>query len=96
MNEIFEEIGQKVREVALDLKKKTEDSVEIQRKKGQIGLLTRANERDIRDIGRMIYEKFQNGEAVDAEYLALCEAIFRREEEITRQKEVIQQIKEGY
>lgn len=93
MSEILEEIGQRVKEIALDLKKKTEDTVDIQRRKGQIGLLTSGNERDFRDMGRMIYEKFQTGEVIDSEYLSLCEGIEKREEEIAKQKEVIRQIK---
>ena len=95
MSEFLEGLGQQVSDVVSDLREKAENAVEIQRKKSQIGLLNRANDRDIRDIGRMIYEKFKNGELMDTEYIALCEAIEKREEEIAHQKEAIARIKEG-
>lgn len=94
MSEFLEGLGQQVSDVVKDLRGKAENTIEIQRKKGQIALLQRANDRDIKDIGKMIYEKFKNGELMDMEYVSLCEAVEKREEEIENQKEAITKIKE--
>ena len=52
----------------------------------------RANERDLADIGRMVYEKFQSGEVSDMDYVTLCEEIEKRDEEIEKQEEEIVKI----
>ena len=93
MADFFEEIGKKLSDVAGDLGKKTEDTIEIQKIKSQIRSLKRANERDMMDIGRMVYEKFHDGELSDMDYIVLCEAIEKREEEVAHQEEEIQRIK---
>ena len=49
---------------------------------------------DFKDIGRMVYEKFQKGEVGDTEYISLCEEIEKREEEVEKQEEQIVKIKE--
>ena len=62
---------------------------------GELGKkLSDTNERDMKDIGRMVYEKFRKGEVDDTEYIALCEQIEKREEEIESQEEQIVKIKE--
>ena len=71
------------------------DTLEIQKIKSDIRSLKRANERDLIDIGRMVYEKFQHGEIRDTDYITFCEAIEKREETIERQEEEIVRIKEG-
>ena len=58
---------QKLSGVISDLGKKTEDTIEIQKIKSDIRSLKRANERDLIDIGRMVYEKFQHGEIRDTD-----------------------------
>ena len=55
-------------------------------------MLKRANERDLADIGRMVYEKFQSGEVSDMDYVTLCEEIEKRDEEIEKQEEEIVKI----
>ena len=36
------------------------------------------------DIGKIIFEKYCNGEVVDTDMAALCEAIAQRNEEVTK------------
>ena len=64
MADFFEELGKKISDVASDIGKKTEDTIEIQKLKSNIRGLQRANDRDFIDIGRMVYEKFKDGEIV--------------------------------
>ena len=94
MADFFGELGKKISDTASDISKKAEDALEIQKIKGDIRSMKRANERDFRDIGRMVYEKFQNGEIDDTEYITLCEQIEKREEEVEKQEEQIVKIKE--
>ena len=62
MADFFEEFGRMVSDVASDITKKTGDTLEIQKIKSNVRSLKRANERDLADIGRMVYEKFQRSE----------------------------------
>ena len=59
MADFFKDVEQKISEVVEELGKKTGDTLEIQKIKSDIRSLKRANERDLIDIGRMVYEKFQ-------------------------------------
>lgn len=94
MADFFGELGKKISDVAVDISKKAEDTFEVQKIKGDIRSIKRANERDLRDIGRMVYEKFRKGEVDDTEYISLCEQIEKREEEIENWEEQIVKIKE--
>lgn len=85
-----------VSDVASDITKKTGDTLEIQKIKSNVRSLKRANERDLADIGRMVYEKFQSGEVSDMDYVTLCEEIEKRDEEIEKQEEEIVKIQEKY
>ena len=93
MADFFSVLGKKISDVAEDLEKKTEDTLEVQKIKSNIRSLKRANERDFMDIGKMVYEKFHDGEISDIDYVTLCEAIEKREEEIERQEEEVKKIK---
>ena len=94
MADFFKDMEQKFSDVMSDLGKKTSDTLEIQKIKSDIRSLKRANERDLIDIGRMVYEKFQHGEIRDTDYITFCEAIEKREESIERQVEEIVRIRE--
>lgn len=93
MADFFEELGKRISDVAEDIGKRTEDTIEIQKIRSQIRALKRANDRDMMDIGRMVYEKFRDGELSDIDYITLCEAIEKREEEMVQQEEEINRIK---
>lgn len=94
MADFFGELGKKLSDTAIDISRKAEETFEVQKIKGDIRSLKRANERDMKDIGRMVYEKFRKGEVDDTEYITLCEQIEKREEEIESQEEQIVKIKE--
>lgn len=87
------EVSKKTGEVVDVVAKKAEETVEITKIKSQINLMERNNERDYKDIGKMIYERYKKGEVVDAEYIELCEAIAEREESIQKSKEEIAALK---
>ena len=86
MADFFENLGKKIAEVADDIGKKAGDTLEVQKIKSDIRSLNRANEKDFIDIGRMIYEKFTEGELAGTDYIKICETIEKRDEEI-KQKE---------
>ena len=74
----FDDLGKRLSETANDLGKKAEDTLEIQKRKSDIRFLGRANDRDYMDIGKIIFEKYRNGEVVDTDMAALCESIDQR------------------
>ena len=86
-------VTKKTGEVVDVVAKKTEQTVEVQKIKAQIHTMERNNDRDYKDIGKMIYDKFKNGEGADAEYIELCDAIAERETSIAKAKEEIAKIK---
>ena len=59
MADFFGELGKKISDTAMDIGKRAEDTFEVQKIKSDIRSMKRANERDLKDIGRMVYEKFQ-------------------------------------
>lgn len=93
MADFFDSLGQRLSNVASDLGKKTEDTLEVQKIKSDIRGLKRANDRDFRDIGLMIYERYEKGEEIDESYREICESISKREDDIERQEEEIVRIK---
>lgn len=96
MADFFEELGKRISDVADDIGRKTEDTIEVQKVKSKIRSLKRGNERDFMEIGRKVYEKFQNGEISDIDYVSLCEAIEKRNEEVVAYEEEIRKIKEVF
>lgn len=80
----FDDLGKRLSETANDLGKKAEDTLEIQKRKSDIRFLSRANDRDYMDIGKIIFEKYRNGEVVDTDMAALCEAIAQRRMKLQR------------
>lgn len=93
MSDFFEDFGKKLSEAAAELGKKTEDTFEIQKIKSDIRSLNRGNDRDYIDIGKLIYDRYQEGEVVDGDVAALCEAIDGRETKIKELKDEIGKIK---
>ena len=93
ISEKAEVVSKKTGEVVDAVAKKTEQTVEVQKIKNQIHVMERNNERDFKDIGKMIYDRYKKGEVVDAGYLELCEAISEREDSIEKSKREIAEIK---
>ena len=91
--DVVEVVSKKTEEVVDVVAKKTEQTVEVQKLKSQIGVMTRNNDRDYKDIGKIVYDKFKKGEEVDDAFLELCEAIAAREESIEELKRQIAEVK---
>lgn len=92
MADLFNNLSQKFTEVASDLSKKTEETIEIQKIKSEVRSLKRANDRDFKDMGLSIYEKFVKGEEVDEAFLDFCKEIAERDEAIEKKEEEIVKI----
>lgn len=82
MKELLDDIVDRISEAADQVGKKADEVIETQRIKNKIRGLEKDNRRNFRDLGRMIYEKYQNGEEVEEEYIPFCEAVKEREEQI--------------
>lgn len=92
--ETAEVVGKKTGDVVDTVTQKTGEIVEEQKMKSQIRTLTKGNNRDFADIGKMIYEQFKNGEIVDMQFVELCEAIEKRDEAIEVFKKQIAELKD--
>ena len=95
MADFFEDLGKKITEVADDFGRRAGDTIETQKIKSQILSLRRANERDYLDIGRMVYEKFRDGELFGTDFITICEAIEKRDEEIEKKESELDKFKEA-
>lgn len=93
VSEKAEVVAKKTGEVVEVVAKKTGETIEVQKIKSQIRVMQRNNTRDFQNIGKMIYERFQDGEELDDELMELCETIQERKEEIEECKEQIATIK---
>ena len=68
-------IADKTEDIVDVVARKTEDTVEVQKLKSQIRTLKRNNERDFEDMGKILYERYKEGDEIDEEFVELCEAI---------------------
>ncbi len=88
----FNEVTQKVKDVAGDIRDKANDTLDKSRIRSQIHSLQRDNDRDYMQIGKMVYEKYKNEESVDGDLTDLCSAIADRDEQIEEQQGEIDKI----
>lgn len=93
MDDFFSELGRKLSETADIVGKKTNEIWDTEKLRSQIRSLERANERDYMDIGKSVYENFQNHEVTDESCIEFCEAIEKRQEKIEDLKKEIGRIK---
>lgn len=93
MDDFFENLGKRFTETVDDLGKKAEDTLEVQKLKSRVRTLKRANERDLVELGKMVYGKFQEGQIDDLEYVPFCEEIEKRDEQIEDSEQEISRIK---
>ena len=82
MRDFLEDLGKRLGETAETMTNKAGEAIEIQKLKGQIRGLARGNAVDLLELGRTIYDRYKNGEEVDENAQALCEAIQNREQSI--------------
>ena len=96
MSDFFDTIGKRISDTVGDLGKKAGDTIDIQKKKNEIYGLKRDSERDMTEIGRLVYERFKQGEVVDTDFIALCEAIEKREEQTeVCEQEIARNVRDG-
>ncbi|MEF9945439.1 MAG: zinc ribbon domain-containing protein [Lachnospiraceae bacterium] len=93
MGDFFDDLGKRISETAEVVGKKTEEVVNLQKIKNQIRILERTNEKDIKDLGEMVYADFRNKEEMAVEYVTVCEEIQKREDTIEAFRQEIAQIK---
>lgn len=93
MDDFFGNLGKRITDTVEEIGKKAEDTLEIQRLKGQIHTLKRENDRDFINIGKMAYEKFKENEIVSMDFVPFCEEIEKREEEIEECGQKIERVK---
>lgn len=94
MNDFFEDFGKKVSETADEVIQKTSEMIDIQKIKSQIRTLNRSSERNYKDIGKIIYEKFKENEIEDEAIIGLCEVIEKNDEAVTQCEQDIAERKE--
>lgn len=82
MGDFFEDLGKKITETAGAVTKKTEEMMETQKIKSQIRLEERNKENALQELGKQVYDRYQNGEIVDVDFVGLCEAIEQYEETV--------------
>lgn len=95
MSDFFDELGKKLSIVADDLGRRAGDTFECQKIKSQIRSLKRENEKDFAEMGRMVYDLFQNNELQSTDYIPICEAIENRDEEIEEKEKELEKIREA-
>lgn len=93
MKDFLEGLGKKLTETAGVVSNKAGEVVEIQRIRNQINTLSRSNERDYKDIGSMIYDKYKAGEVIDTEMVCICEEIAKREEAAAELEKLLADVK---
>ena len=93
LTETAELVAKKTGEVADVVAKKTEQTVEVTKIKNQIRTMEKNNERDLLDMGKMIYESFKKNEEVCDCFKELCEAIKEREDAIEKMNEEVAELK---
>ncbi len=82
MGDFFEDLGKRITETAGAVSRKTEEVVGTQKIKSQIRSEVRSKERDLQDLGKLVYDRFQSGEEIDKAFVELCEAVAQHEEAI--------------
>ncbi|MDY5845816.1 MAG: hypothetical protein SPJ92_04620 [Bariatricus sp.] len=93
MDDFFGTLGKRISDTVDEFGKKAEDTLEIQKLKGDVYSLKRENERDFSDMGKKLYEKYKNGEEVGEDFAEYCEVIEGRREKIAALKRNISRIK---
>lgn len=94
MNDFFDNLGKCISDTMDDLGKRAEDTLEVQKIKNQIRGWKRENDRDYMDMGKILYERFRDGEEVDEKMIRFCEEIRTRNEHIEECMKQIERIKE--
>ena len=71
----FEDLGKTISSAAENVGKKTEAFLEMQKIRAQIHSAQRSVEKSYKDLGELIYQRYDAGEGVDCEVAVICEDI---------------------
>ena len=71
----LEDLGKTISSAAENVSRKTEAFIESQRLKAQIHSAERSAEKEYKDLGELIFQRYAVGEAVDDEAALICEEI---------------------
>lgn len=93
MKDFFEDLGKRIGETAETVANKAGEAVEIQRLRNQIRSLERENEKDLTEIGNIIYRLYKKNKKVEEEAAAYCEAIENREDSIREYQHKIVEVR---
>ena len=93
LDEWGRKISSTLSETAETVGKKTEEVMSVQKLKSHIRTLERGNERDFMDLGKMLFEKYKNGEEISGEFAAICEEISKRNHVMETYEKKLSQIK---
>lgn len=85
-NEFFENLSETLSRTAKDLSEKAENLYESQKLRNQISGEERLVNRTMRNLGNLIYKRYEKGEAVDEEVAALCGEICQHKNKIEELK----------
>lgn len=93
LGQLGRRVADTISDAADTVGKKTGEVVEVQKIKSQISTWQRMNEKDCRDMGKMLYDKYKNGETVDPVFAAVCEEIKSRMDDIRDAEKKIVEIR---
>lgn len=82
MKDFFEDLGKRLTETADTVVEKTSQAVEIQKLKSKVRTQERRIEKDMQNLGRILYEKYEQGEVLDEDFAELCKDIHESKEVI--------------
>jgi hypothetical protein len=94
MKDYFEDFGKKLTETADTIVGKTSQAVEVQKLKSKVRTQERRIEKDMQNLGGIIYEKFVSGEIVDGDFADLCKDISESKEVIQGLEKEIQEVQD--
>mgnify|MGYP000866026934 CR=1 FL=1 len=91
--EIFNELKSKVTETAKSALKKSNEIVEITKLNFSIGEMQSQMDRLLKDIGKIIYDAYKEGDVFSEQITMKCVEIDEKAEEIAELKSKLQQLK---
>ena len=94
VSNFFEDVKKKVSETVDLAVKRTGAAVEVSKIRSEIRTLEKSNERDYSDIGKMVFEKFKQGNIPDESLIPFCTEIEGREATISEYQLEIERVKE--
>lgn len=85
----WDDLGNTLTRKAKGLSSRAENLYEIQKVRNKLSAQERMTEKLMMDIGKMIYTRYEHGEAVDGEVGAICEEISQHMLEADRYRDAI-------